>query len=54
MGDILLICNSKYLKRYKYTGGLNFSYQHTKILNRSGLSKEEFTQNNSFHDQLEP
>lgn len=47
-GGYTLGLNSKYIKRYKYTGGLNFSYQRTKILNRSGLSKEEFTQNKSF------
>ena len=47
-GGYTLNLNSKYLKRYKYTGGLNFSYQHTKILNRSGFTKEEFTKNNSF------
>ena len=47
-GGYTLNLNSKYLKRYKYTGSLNFSYQHTKILNRSGFTKDEFTQNNSF------
>ena len=47
-GGYTLNLNTKYLKRYKYTGGLNFSYQHTKILNRSGFTKEEFTKNNSF------
>ncbi len=47
-GGYTLNLNSKYLQRYKYTGGLNFTYQATKILNQSGLSKQEFTQNKSY------
>ena len=47
-GGYTLNASSRYLKRYRYTGGLNLSYNHTKILNRSGTTKEEFTQNNSF------
>ncbi len=39
---------SRYTQRYRYNGGLNFSVQNTKILNRSGFTKEEFTQNKSF------
>jgi LPS-assembly protein len=47
-GGYTLNGSSKYLKRYRYNGGFNLAYQHTKILNRSGTTKEEFTQNNSF------
>lgn len=47
-GGYTLNGSSKYLKRYRYNGGFNLAYQHTKILNRSGNTKDEFTQNNSF------
>ena len=36
------------MKRYRYSGGLNFIVQNTKILNRSGNVKDEFTTNSSF------
>ncbi len=39
---------SKYLKRYKYTGNVNLSLQKTKLLNSSGLSKQEFTTSQTF------
>jgi hypothetical protein len=40
--------SSRYTKRYRYDGGVNFSLQKTKILNSSGISKDEFTKNSSF------
>ncbi len=40
--------SSRYLKRYRYNGGLNLSVQNTRILNTSGNVKEEFTTNRSF------
>ncbi len=42
--------NPKYMKRYRYTGGLNLTIQNTKILNRNlGSSiKQEFITNSSF------
>ncbi len=47
-GGWLLNFNSKYLKRYRYTGNLNLTFQNTKALNRSGSSKEEFSQSKSY------
>ncbi len=47
-GGWSLNVNPKYYKRYKYNGALNFSIQHTKLLNRSGLSKDEFTTSQNF------
>ncbi|RFM27097.1 putative LPS assembly protein LptD [Deminuibacter soli] len=43
-----LYVNPKYLVRYKYSGNLNISIQHTKILNSNSLSKDEFTKSNTF------
>ncbi len=40
--------NSKYLRRYKFTGNVNLSFQNTKALNRNSLSKEEFNNSKSF------
>ncbi len=40
--------NSKYIKRYAYTGNLNITFQNTKSLNRSTLSKDEFSSSRSF------
>lgn len=40
--------NSKYIKRYAYTGNLNITIQNTKTLNRSTLSKDEFNTTRSF------
>ncbi|MBT9483104.1 putative LPS assembly protein LptD [Sediminibacterium sp.] len=40
--------NSKYIKRYAYTGNLNITFQNTKSLNRSTLSKDEFNSSRSF------
>jgi LPS-assembly protein len=40
--------NSKYIMRYKYTGSLNLSFQHSKILNRGFASEDEFSQSQTF------
>jgi hypothetical protein len=40
--------NSKYIKRYAFTGGVNLTLQNTKSLNRSGGTGDEFNQNKSF------
>lgn len=47
-GGYSITVNPRYLKRYKYNGNFNFAFQKTKILNRGGFSKEEFTENKSF------
>ena len=38
----------KYIVRYKYSGGLNITFQNLKILNRSPGSTQEFTQSKTF------
>ena len=38
----------EYYKRYKYRGNFTLSAQHTKLLNTSGLSKQEFTVSNTY------
>ncbi|MDB5193239.1 MAG: LPS-assembly protein LptD [Segetibacter sp.] len=38
----------RYLRRYRYNGGLNLSVQNTKFLNRRTDIKEEFTKNKTF------
>lgn len=38
----------KYIVRYKYTGGLNLTFQNLKTLNRGFASKEEFSQSKTF------
>jgi hypothetical protein len=40
--------NSKYLRRYKYTGNLNVTFQSTRALNRSGATEDEFTTSKSY------
>ncbi|MCX6200828.1 MAG: putative LPS assembly protein LptD, partial [Bacteroidetes bacterium] len=40
--------NSKYIKRYAFTGGFNLTLQNTKSLNRFGGTGDEFNQNKSF------
>lgn len=40
--------NSKYIKRYAFTGNLNLTIQNTKSLNRGGISKDEFNRSRSF------
>jgi hypothetical protein len=47
-GGWLVNLNSKYLMRYKYAGNLNLTFQNTKMLNRSGLLKDEFSGSKSF------
>ena len=37
-----------YMVRYRYRGGFNIALQNTKLLNRSGFVKEEFTKTRSF------
>ncbi len=48
-GGYNIYVHPEYFKRYKYRGNLDFSFQHTKLLNASGLSKEEFTVTNGFN-----
>lgn len=38
----------KYIVRYKYSGGLNLTFQNLKTLNRGFVTKEEFTQSKTF------
>jgi hypothetical protein len=40
--------NSKYMKRYKYSGNLNLNIQKVKMVNTNTAIKEEFTGNTSF------
>lgn len=40
--------NSKYIKRYKYTGNVNVSFLNNKVLNRAVGAKDEFNQNRAF------
>lgn len=40
--------NSKYIKRYAYTGNFNLTFQNTKTLSRSTTSKDEFNSMRSF------
>ncbi len=40
--------NSKYIKRYSYTGNFNLTFQNTKTLNRSTTSRDEFNKSRSF------
>ncbi|MEN9599848.1 MAG: hypothetical protein RL596_2167 [Bacteroidota bacterium] len=47
-GGWMLNVNSKYIKRYAFTGGLNVTFQNTKSLNRNVGSKDEFTNIRSF------
>ncbi len=47
-GGWSLNLNSKYIKRYAYTGNLNLTFQNTKSLNNNTSSKEEFNSFRSF------
>jgi LPS-assembly protein len=38
----------KYIVRYKYSGGLNITFQNLKTLNRGFATKEEFSQSKTF------
>ena len=40
--------NSKYIKRYAFTGGFNLTLQNTKTLNRFGGTGDEFNESKSF------
>ena len=40
--------NSKYIKRYAFSGGFNLTFQNTKSLNRYGGTGDEFNQSKSF------
>jgi hypothetical protein len=40
--------SSKYIKRYKYTGSVNVTFQNTKSLNRGFLSKDEYNKSQTF------
>ncbi|MBN9298090.1 MAG: LPS-assembly protein LptD [Filimonas sp.] len=46
-GGYKLVINPKYMERYKYSGNLNLSIQHTKSVS-TGLSKDEFDITNTF------
>ncbi|MBH2004656.1 MAG: LPS-assembly protein LptD [Sphingobacteriia bacterium] len=47
-GGWSLNLNSKYIRRYAFSGNLNISLQNTKTLNRSLTSSDEFTKFSSF------
>lgn len=47
-GGWLINLNSKYIKRYRYAGNLNVTFQNSKALNRSGTVKEEFSVSKSY------
>lgn len=47
-GGWSLNLNSKYIKRYAFSGNLNIALQNTKTLNRSLTSSDEFTKFSSF------
>jgi len=40
--------NSKYIRRYKFTGNVNLTFQNTQALNRNLFSKDEFNTSKSF------
>jgi LPS-assembly protein len=47
-GGWLVNVNSKYIKRYRYTGNLNLTFQNSKILNKSGIVQDEFNVSKSY------
>jgi hypothetical protein len=47
-GGYLVSVNSKYIKRYRYVGGLNVSFQNTRTLNHDVTSKDQFTGSKTF------
>jgi hypothetical protein len=47
-GGWLINMNSKYIKKYRYTGNLNITFQNSKILNKSGYSQDEFNVSKSY------
>lgn len=40
--------NSKYIERYKYSGNVNITFQHTRLLNHGSSSLEEFNTSKSY------
>ena len=48
-GGYMVTVNPNYYKRYKYRGSLNLQYQFTKILNTSGISRDEYTKSTTVH-----
>jgi len=48
-GGYMVSVNPNYYKRYKYRGSLNLQYQFTKILNTSGISRDEYTKSTTIH-----
>jgi len=47
-GGYMVNFNSRFLKRYKFTSNINLTIQNSRILNRSGITKEEFSKTRSF------
>ncbi len=47
-GGWLINMNSKYIKRYRYLGNLNITFQNSKSLNKTGNTLEEFTTSKSY------
>ncbi|MGL1446820.1 putative LPS assembly protein LptD, partial [Vibrio parahaemolyticus] len=47
-GGWMFNINSKYIKRYAFTGGLNITFQNNKSLNRLDGAKDEFNSTRSF------
>ncbi len=47
-GGYMINFDSRYLKRYKFTSNLNLTIQNSRILNRGGGSKDEFSTTRSF------
>ena len=48
-GGYMISVNPNYYKRYKYRGSLNLQYQFTKMLNTSGISRDEYTKSTTIH-----
>ncbi|HTN39325.1 MAG TPA: putative LPS assembly protein LptD, partial [Arachidicoccus sp.] len=48
-GGYMITVNPNYYKRYKYRGSLNLQYQFTKILNNSGIARDEYTKSTTIH-----
>lgn len=47
-GGYMVNFNSRFLKRYKFTSNLNITIQNSRMLNRGGASKDEFSKTRSF------
>jgi hypothetical protein len=50
-GGWMLDVRPEYFKRYKYRGNFDVTLQKTKTLNETGISKDEFTEYNTFKIQ---